>query len=120
EDARAVGNRVLHRGEDLRGFEHDVGTTGGWTRVWVGPTVPGRDEAQLGEAEVEHRPRRLADVLSELRTDKDDDGLGCGLSVAHKSRSGEPCCFPEPDAGSSVRASSPTASTISAKSPGSL
>src|SRR5205814_5210392 len=101
-------------------FEHDVGTACGRPCIRVGPSVAWTDETQLRQSKIEHRPSRFADVLSELRADKDNDGLGGGLSVAHKSRSGEPCCLPTSGAGSSVRASSPTASTISAKSPGSL
>ena len=43
--------------------------------------VARRDEAHPGQPEIEHRPRRLADVLAELRADEDDDrGQGRGVS----------------------------------------
>ena len=37
-------------------------------------TVARGDEAEFGEPEIEHRARRLADILTKLWTDEDDDG----------------------------------------------
>ncbi len=51
-----------------------VGAGGGRARRRIGPAVPRRDEAQVGQPEIEHRPRRLADILAELGPDEDDGG----------------------------------------------
>ncbi len=40
----------------------------------------------MAQPEVQHRPRRGADVLSHLRTDEDEGGLGSGLGDGIKGR----------------------------------
>jgi hypothetical protein len=42
-------------------------------RHGIGPAIARGDEAHFGQAEIEHRPRRLADILAQLRANKNDD-----------------------------------------------
>ena len=44
------------------------------SRLCIRPAGAGRDQTQIGEAEIRHRPRRRADILAELRMRKDDGG----------------------------------------------
>ena len=46
--------------------------------VGIGPAVARGDQPHLGQPEIEHRARRLADILAELRADQDDDGRAGG------------------------------------------
>ena len=95
-----VGDGVGHRVEELGLFEHDVGAARGRTCVGIGPAIARCDDAHFGEAEIEHGPGRLADILAELRADEDDDRRRRGAAHSNLPGSG----------------GSPTSSAISAKS----
>src|SRR3546814_13146848 len=41
-------------------------------RIW--PAVARSDQPHIDKPEIEHRPRRLADVFAQLRADEDDGG----------------------------------------------
>jgi hypothetical protein len=52
----------------------------------IGPAVARRDQPHFGQPEVEHGARSLADILAQLRADKDDDwGRQCSLLFALRS-----------------------------------
>ncbi len=76
----AIRDRGCDAVVHLRPFDHHVRPAGGGAGGGVGPAVAGGDEAHLGQPEIEHRPRRLADILAELRADEDDNG---GRACAH-------------------------------------
>ena len=66
---------------------------GGRSGSGIGPAVARRHQAQIGEPEIEHGARGLADILAELGADQDDDGLlghdrrGCALATPRCQRS---------------------------------
>ena len=77
------------RSNTRRRLSTSVAPEAACTALTFGQPHWGRDQAQIGQSEVEHRPRRGADVLAELRADQDEDRSGravrCGggLSVIH-------------------------------------
>ena len=108
-DKTAIGHGFLDAIEELRLFEHNVGSARGRAGIGIGPAIARSDKPQFGQAEIEHGSRRLADVLAELRANEDDNRRRRG-HINLSSRFG-----PSGGAGSSL-----TASAISAKSPGSV
>ncbi len=72
-EAVEVGRGVLDALEQRQAVEHLVGARGGGQRLGVRPAALRPHEAQLEQAEVEHRARRGADVLAELRAHQDHD-----------------------------------------------
>ena len=100
EDLAAIGDGVGHRVIELGPFEHEVGTARRRAGIGIGPTVARGDDAHFGQAEIEHRPCRLADVLAKLRADEDDNRRRCDAAHSNLPGSG----------------GSPTSSAISAKS----
>src|SRR3546814_21194167 len=77
ETGDRLGEAVEHHGIG----EHHSGTRRRGPRIGIRPAVARGDEAQLGQSEIEHRARGLADILAELRSDEDDDG---GRGLAHE------------------------------------
>src|SRR3954447_15533985 len=75
ENLAAVRDRLGNRVEDLGALEHDIRPARGGAGIGVGPAVARSNEAHLDEIEVQHRPSRLPDILSELGADEDHDGL---------------------------------------------
>src|SRR3546814_9546341 len=70
----AIGDRLLHRVEHPRIGEHHVGAARGRTCIRIWPAVARSDQPHIDKPEIEHRPRRLADVFARLRADEDDGG----------------------------------------------
>ena len=76
EQQRAVGNRLLHRIEQLDVLEDVIGARGGALRADIRPTIARFDNTQPAQGEIAHRSRGHADILPELRLDENDDGSG--------------------------------------------
>ena len=60
--------------ENLRAVQHDIGARGCRARVRIGPAVARAHQPHFGQPEIQHGPRRLPDILAQLRADQDDDG----------------------------------------------
>ena len=73
---REVGHRLLHGVEQFRLLQNLVGAGSCPLRRDVRPAVARIDDPQSGKREIAHRTRRHADILAELRLDKDHDGSG--------------------------------------------
>src|SRR5690606_31024173 len=74
EYMRAVGDRFRSRIEHAGVLDDDVRARSRRPGGRIRPAVAWGDEAEFGQAEIEHRSRRLADILAKLRADEDDDG----------------------------------------------
>src|SRR3546814_15362316 len=70
----AVGGGLGPRVETPGLGEHNGGAARGRTcsRMW--PAVARSDQPHIDKPDIEHRPRRLADVFAQLRADEDDGG----------------------------------------------
>ena len=73
---RAIGHRLGHRVEQPRLFQHDVRPAGSRAGGGIGPAVTRRDQPHIGHAEIQHGPRRLADIFTQLRANENDGGRG--------------------------------------------
>jgi hypothetical protein len=70
---RAIGHRLGQSVKHLRPFQHDIRarSSGPGTRIW--PAIARGDQPDFSQSEVEHRPRRFANILAQLRPDEHDD-----------------------------------------------
>ena len=73
-----VGDGFSQRFENLRFGNYNVSTRSGRPGIRVRPTIARGYQSHFGQAEVQHCPCRFADVLAQLRADKDD-----GRRVTH-------------------------------------
>ena len=80
QDQLQVRDRFPGRVEDARAVDHRIRPGRGRPRRRVGPAVARRHKAQLVQAAIQHRARRHADILAELRAHQDDSG-----PAAHRS-----------------------------------
>ena len=88
--SRRGAQHVLQVGDGLRcrleqpGVLHDRERTRRQLyRTRIGPAVARRDEPQIRQPEVQHGPRRRADVLAHLRVDEDYGRRAVGGSAHH-------------------------------------
>ena len=77
-----VGDRLGGGVEQPDGVEHRGRPGRGAHRLDVGPAVARPHQPEVGETEVEHRARRGADVLAELRPHQDDRGCAARVLAA--------------------------------------
>jgi len=85
-----VGHRLARGGKQSRAFQHHVGARGGGDSLLVRPAVARFDQAQVGQAAIEHGPRHNADVHAELRAHQDDrraagHGLAPAIGTSHQA-----------------------------------
>ena len=80
EQQGEIGDRLLHRVEQLDLFQDVVGAGGRPLRADVRPAVARVDDAQPRQGEIAHRARGHADVLAELGLDQDNHGA-CQLKA---------------------------------------
>ena len=80
-DEGEVGHRRLDAVIQPGRLDHVVGTRGCRHRPLVRPAVARAHEAQVGQAEIGHRPRHHADILTELGLHEHDGRPGLGLLV---------------------------------------
>src|SRR3546814_16351927 len=78
----AVGHRLGDAVEHPRLFEHDIRARRSRSGGRIGPAVARRDQPQVGKPEVEHRPRRLADILAAMGTPEHDRGRAHTLAAS--------------------------------------
>lgn len=76
EDSLAIANRVIDVVVEFSVIEDTVSIGGRGAGSFIGPAVARSDQSQLIESAIEHGAGAHADVLSELGSDEDDDGLG--------------------------------------------
>jgi hypothetical protein len=67
-----IGDRLSQAGVEPRAVEHRVGAARRGDGFLIGPAVARLDQPQIVESAIEHRPRRGADILAELRLDQND------------------------------------------------
>ena len=72
-DGRAIGDRLRAVANTCARSSTTSAPLADGPASGLGQPSRGRDQPQFGQPEVEHRPRRLADILAKLRADEDDD-----------------------------------------------
>ena len=65
-DMRAIRDRIGQRLIDLRAVQHDVRARRRRPGIGIGPAVARAHQPHLGQPEIQHGPRRLADILAQL------------------------------------------------------